>query len=77
MDLVRAVRLAGAETGVRAPFIAIADPAQPLDNAAWADAGVTRFVTLPVQPVQPDQLTELIESMIADDGEGLPAAATA
>ena len=77
MDLVRAVRLAGAETGVRAPFIAIADPAQPLDNAAWTVAGATRFVAMPVQPVHPEQRTELIESMIADDGEGLPAAAIA
>jgi CheY-like chemotaxis protein len=74
MDLVRAVRVAGAETGVLIPFIAIADPAQPLDSAAWTDSGVARFVNLPIQP---DQLIGLIESMICDDGADLPAAAIA
>ena len=74
MELVRAVGVAGAETGVRVSYIAIAGPAMPLDSAAWTDAGVARFVSLPVQP---DQLTKPIESMVADDGEDLPAAAIA
>jgi CheY-like chemotaxis protein len=74
MDLVQAVGLAGVETGRQIPFVAIADPAQPVDAAAWDNAGIDRIVSLPLQP---DQLRDMIDELIGAGEENVPEAARA
>jgi nitrogen-specific signal transduction histidine kinase/CheY-like chemotaxis protein len=70
MDLVMAVRVAGAETGKQIPFVGLADPADG-NTLQWIDAGVTRVVN---PPVLPDHLRQMIDSLMQDEEIDLPAA---